>query len=32
MECGAEVAGRYQAFDMAKAFGPRRIPVRLAGP
>jgi pyruvate formate lyase activating enzyme len=29
-ECGGEVAGRYQAFDMAKAFGPRRIPVRLA--
>ncbi|MGA8050452.1 MAG: AmmeMemoRadiSam system radical SAM enzyme [Burkholderiales bacterium] len=27
--CGAEVAGRYQKYG--KPFGPRRIPVRLAG-
>ena len=27
--CGAQVAGRYQKFG--KPFGPRRIPVRLAG-
>ena len=27
-QCGAPVAGRYERFE--KAFGPRRIPVRLA--
>jgi pyruvate formate lyase activating enzyme len=27
-ECGGAIAGRYQRFG--KAFGPRRIPVRLA--
>ena len=27
-ECGGAIAGRYQRFD--KAFGPRRVPVRLA--
>jgi len=30
-ECGGAVAGRFQAFDLKKQFGPRRIPVRLAG-
>ena len=30
LECGAAVAGRYQAFDLKNAFGPRRIPVRMA--
>jgi pyruvate formate lyase activating enzyme len=29
-ECGGTVAGRYETFK--KAFGPRRIPVRLAAP
>jgi len=28
--CGGAIAGRYQKFDLKKAFGPRRIPVRLA--
>ena len=30
LECGGAIAGRYQEFDLNKAFGPRRIPVRLA--
>jgi len=30
-ECGGAVAGRFQAFDLKQQFGPRRIPVRLAG-
>ena len=30
LECGGAIAGRYQKFDLKKAFGPRRIPVRLA--
>jgi pyruvate formate lyase activating enzyme len=30
-ECGGAVAGRFQAFDLRQQFGPRRIPVRLAG-
>jgi len=30
LACGAALAGRYQSFDVAKAFGPKRIPVRLA--
>ena len=29
-ECGGAIAGCYQPFDMKTAFGPRRIPVRLA--
>jgi len=29
LKCGTQLAGRYQKFD--KPFGPRRIPVRLAG-
>ena len=29
-ECGGEVAGRFQAFDIKRQFGPKRIPVRLA--
>ena len=29
LNCGAQLAGRYQKFG--KPFGPRRIPVRLAG-
>ena len=29
MECGTPVAGRYEAFDIKKAFGPKRIPVRI---
>ncbi len=29
LKCGAQLAGRYQKFG--KPFGPRRIPVRLAG-
>ena len=30
-ECGGATAGRFQAFDLKQQFGPRRIPVRLAG-
>jgi pyruvate formate lyase activating enzyme len=29
-ECGGAVAGRFQAFDIKRQFGPKRIPVRLA--
>jgi pyruvate formate lyase activating enzyme len=29
-QCDGLIAGRYQHFDIARAFGPRRIPVRLA--
>ncbi len=31
-ECGGFIAGRYDQFDPKKAFGPRRIPVRIAPP
>ena len=31
-KCGGAIAGRYQTFDIKQAFGPRRIPVRLASP
>jgi pyruvate formate lyase activating enzyme len=30
LECGGAIAGRYQAFELAQQFGPRRIPVQLA--
>ena len=30
LECGGVITGRYQKFDLKKAFGPRRVPVRLA--
>jgi pyruvate formate lyase activating enzyme len=28
--CRGSIAGRYQAFDIKRQFGPKRIPVRLA--
>jgi len=30
LECDSAISGRYQKFDLKKAFGPRRVPVRLA--
>jgi pyruvate formate lyase activating enzyme len=29
-ECGGAVAGRFQALDIARQFGPKRVPVRLS--
>ena len=30
LACGGALAGRYRKFDIKQAFGPKRIPVRLA--
>jgi pyruvate formate lyase activating enzyme len=28
--CGAAIAGRFECFDIKRAFGPKRIPVKIA--
>jgi len=30
-DCGTAIAGRFEAFDPGRQFGPRRIPLSLAG-
>jgi pyruvate formate lyase activating enzyme len=30
-DCGTAIPGRWQAFDIARQFGPRRIPVAIGG-